>query len=579
MMRLFLTLLGASLLWWPGAATAQTRFATYRSPGYGCDPTRGHLPCRLPGGSTSITRRCPSTGYTTPSRLFGCRGELWRADGRLQDYAFAGALAESWNPPRRRVTCDVTRYGARGNGQTDATAAVQRAVSACGAGNNGSMVFFPRGTYVITRRISMNASVVLRGAGRGLTTLYFPRSLANVYGRSERYSYGDGFISFQGSWDARHAFGSISRAARRGSFALTLRIRRPWSGPAVAALRPGAWIFITQDGASNGALLSDLRGACARTAAGRLGRASMRALPMLLRHATRITAMRGTRGSEQVTVFTERPLPWNVSTAWNPRVWSAFASTNDGGGVEDLALRFPRNARYAGHWLERGYNAISISSATNCRVQRVDIWNADNAVSTPRAMFSTLRNIRVMSVNRAPRNDPRVDGHYGVNLARCIDCLLDNFTIGGRYHHSVSVADFTSGTVIKNGRGTPGIDINLDHHKSSPFGVLWTNLDVGTGARWWVSSGDTQHGGTHTGALVTFWNVYATRGNARTRMPLPRDPALFGGRVNIVGVATGANRTTGMCDWWGELPPRLHPRDLHAAMVATRGLRLDRNRP
>jgi hypothetical protein len=31
--------------------------------------------------------------YYTPSSLYGCDGELWKADGRLPDFSYAGAPA------------------------------------------------------------------------------------------------------------------------------------------------------------------------------------------------------------------------------------------------------------------------------------------------------------------------------------------------------------------------------------------------------------------------------------------------------------------------------------------------------
>lgn len=56
---------------------------------------------------------------------------------------------------------DVKAYGAVGNGIADDTAAINAAITAVSA--NGGKVFFPVGTYLITSKISVPASVELRG--------------------------------------------------------------------------------------------------------------------------------------------------------------------------------------------------------------------------------------------------------------------------------------------------------------------------------------------------------------------------------------------------------------------------------
>jgi hypothetical protein len=48
---------------------------------------------------------------------------------------------------------------------------------------NGALLI-PAGVYRITKTLDTRKSVVLRGAGKGLTTLYFPFSLTDVYGNT-----------------------------------------------------------------------------------------------------------------------------------------------------------------------------------------------------------------------------------------------------------------------------------------------------------------------------------------------------------------------------------------------------------
>jgi hypothetical protein len=48
---------------------------------------------------------------------------------------------------------------------------------------NGALLI-PAGVYRITKVIHMRKSIVLRGAGKNLTTIYIPVSLTDVYGNT-----------------------------------------------------------------------------------------------------------------------------------------------------------------------------------------------------------------------------------------------------------------------------------------------------------------------------------------------------------------------------------------------------------
>jgi hypothetical protein len=70
---------------------------------------------------------------------------------------------------------NVKRYGARGDGITDDTAAIRATIAAGGSGFDGTsaarVVFFPVGMYKITASIDVPPNVVLRGASRFSTNL------------------------------------------------------------------------------------------------------------------------------------------------------------------------------------------------------------------------------------------------------------------------------------------------------------------------------------------------------------------------------------------------------------------------
>jgi hypothetical protein len=69
------------------------------------------------------------------------------------------------------------QYGAKGDGSTDDTAAIQAAVTACaGAG----VVYFPPGTYKLSSALTVGTGVTLCGAGQTATTLHQSSTTANA---------------------------------------------------------------------------------------------------------------------------------------------------------------------------------------------------------------------------------------------------------------------------------------------------------------------------------------------------------------------------------------------------------------
>ncbi|MFI5305245.1 MAG: glycosyl hydrolase family 28-related protein [Nitrospiria bacterium] len=69
---------------------------------------------------------------------------------------------------------DVRTYGAKGDGGSDDTAAIQRAISA--GSSSHSIVMFPQGTYKITSRLKVGPNVTLQGTGVGWGTQILPIS-------------------------------------------------------------------------------------------------------------------------------------------------------------------------------------------------------------------------------------------------------------------------------------------------------------------------------------------------------------------------------------------------------------------
>ena len=50
-------------------------------------------------------------------------------------------------------------------------------------------------------------------------------------------------------------------------------------------------------------------------------------------------------------------------------------------------------------------------------------------------------------------------------------------------------------------------DLCLDHHGAMPYGILWSNLDMGMSSRAFDSGGNPDINGNHSSSFTTLWNI------------------------------------------------------------------------
>lgn len=93
--------------------------------------------------------------------------DLWVYNGAGAEYGFGGPLAVTVHKPvpRPLVRFDVTKYGAKGDGLSDDTAAVEAAIQAA-AKAGGGQVYLPLGKYRLSHPLRLLPGVDLVGADR-----------------------------------------------------------------------------------------------------------------------------------------------------------------------------------------------------------------------------------------------------------------------------------------------------------------------------------------------------------------------------------------------------------------------------
>lgn len=473
------------------------------------------------------------------SGLWGSGGDRWDPKGRLPDFSYAGYHRGERPIPELPRGRSVREFGAKGDGETDDTEAFKRAIAAC----EGWVVEVPAGRYVIRDVLEIGRSgVVLRGAGRERTTLFFPTPLqqirpnmgATTGGRpTSNYSWSGGLIWLRGSFRSE-VLARITQPARRGDRQIVV--------DAPAAGEVGESVEVYQRDTADDSLarhlysedpgpVDELRG---RT------RSSL---------VAQVVAVDGQR------LTLDRALRCDLRPEWQP-VLRAFRPTVTECGVEDLSFEFPVTP-YEGHFTEQGFNPVALSSTAHCWVRRVQFVNADSGPMVS-GNFNTLEDLVYESARR-PDAGGHV-GHHGTYVGGG-DNLFQGFAIRGRFIHDLTVSH-CSGNVFADGGGE---DLCLDHHKRAPYENLFTDLDAGLGSRLWRCGGGADLG-KHCGARGTFWCIRAQR-------PLAWPPPAFGpDSMNLVGLSTTAPSQLNPDGRWFEAiaPADLEPSNLYRAQLRRR---------
>jgi hypothetical protein len=124
-----------------------------------------------------------------------------------------------------KVTVDITQFGAIPNNTFDNTQAFMDAIAsaACQAAAQ-CVVYIPPGTWTLQQQLIIRDAVILRGAGRDRTTLYFPFSLKEIKkDLTHNAWFGDRLLTFRGSNNITYVgpgatrLANITQLSKRGS--------------------------------------------------------------------------------------------------------------------------------------------------------------------------------------------------------------------------------------------------------------------------------------------------------------------------------------------------------------------------
>ena len=471
--------------------------------------------------------------------MWGVEGEKWTPQSRLPFFARAGYRSGDAPIPDVKAVTNVRDFGAKGDGVTDDTAAILKAVAA----TKGGALLLPAGRYVLRDTIAIESShVVLRGEGPDKTVLVIPQSLEELRGadmktdpngvEKSEYAFDGSFVRVEGA-DTGKRIAALARPARRGDRVVELA----GGGELLQAGNEVRLRLRDSERTLGRALHADLGDGGPGTYAKFEGKA-------WVDWVARVESVEGNR------LTLDRPLRIDARLEWQPEMWSSAPTVSEV-GIENLGFEFAGKPKKP-HLKEEGFNAIYLIDVANCWVNNVAITDFDVAIKLSDARDCTVKNV-VLSA----RKRQGLTGHHGLWASGGTEnCLFTDFEINTTTIHDLTVANLASGNVFRRGRGEA---INLDHHRNAPYENLFTDIELGNARRAWQSSGRGDRG-PHAAARATFWNIRAAKGQFA--------PAPDWAQINIIGMNGLEPNTTETGAWIEPLGGEVMPADLYEAQRA-----------
>lgn len=418
----------------------------------------------------------------------------WEGDTRIPDVSYAGYHMGADAPPRVRVAVEAVTFGAKGDGVTNDTAALQAALDAA---QDGAVVLRP-GRFVIRDALRFRfGHVVLRGAGQFQTTLVVPDALDAIHPDGDRqHGRLHGFLEARGT-DEGAKIADVTATAVRGDHAVCVGAPKDPSRPLPKAgdmvrVRMGNSVDLGRH------LLGGTRSPGSHTA---------EVYPHYVDFASPVTRVEGgTPGSAvcPTKVILERPLRTDVRPEWGAELM-ASRPTLEEIGVEDLAFEFAGPSETP-HPEDEGFNGIYFRNVVHGWVRNVHIQDADAAIQFEGCRFCQVQGALLGLRPATAKRHAALRGHHGLRATGAQDCVFAHVVIDTTFDHDVTVEGFASGNVFMEMRAQA---LSLDHHRDVPYENVFTDIDAGEGRRLWASGGDPDRG-PHAGVREVLWNMVFT---------------------------------------------------------------------
>ena len=416
------------------------------------------------------------------------------AKHNLPDFSYAGynnGVGEI--PTSKGRVIDVTKYGVVADDHIDDSVAMLKAFEAAHKMRGPVIIKLPKGKVIISEVLKITRSnIVLRGAGAGNmgTELHFPRPLQMIdksdkldelreylkkYDKKQKdvdqnvnelfseYSWSGGLIwiqkdgtraaSYLEEKDLKIDVLTDAVTGRAGELSLAVKNAKALKVGDVVELQ-----WLNRKG-EDGALLREMYGDTEVKIGSHHWTFAERPL---IRQKTKIMKISGNK----ITI--SDPLLHEISSDIPAQFAKWDHLTNV--GIEDIQITFPDNP-YFGHHLERGYNAIYLTSVYDGWVRDIKVHNGDSGILSYNSANVTIQNMETSGDRRA---------HYSVHAGNVHNVLIENLTVNNAPVHSLSVNTQSTKCVFKN------VVVNkaavLDQHAGANHQNLFDNVTLNVDA-------------------------------------------------------------------------------------------------
>lgn len=414
----------------------------------------------------------------------------------IPDCSYAGYRYSEEPLPDIAEVVNVKETGAVGDGVTDDTLAIKRAIERA-AFRGGGAVCIPEGEYVLSDILYIRHSgIVLRGAGREKTKLLFARSLTDILGplphgeppfRSQ-YAWCGGLVWVGPpavadgirweDWSSRERLASLVSPAGQGE----TKLRVDEAG--VRRLAPGMTVLMSWDNPPDRSLLEAIAGHERMKATDWATDGRVLAEQRHWLWPAEIAAVNG------ASVMLKQPLRLEARPTWNVALHALGPHIREV-GIEQMTIRMLHNDGAYVHLQDKGFNGIYFNRALNSWVREVTIHDAENGIIHAAAKNTTVAGLVVSGRDHHHATALRLHSH---------DNLITDFRIEAQTTHGINTEGLSSGNVWRKGEMEHG---TFDSHRQMSFDSIRTDIRVANDGM----PGGGPEAGPLLGRRVAHWNV------------------------------------------------------------------------
>ena len=464
------------------------------------------------------------------SSSWGLNGELWRPDGPLAFYGYAGNINKSGHCKKTTVILQV-QNDTWLKDIPDITEKLTELVSNVSINE----IIIPEGTYKLSKNININRSnLKIRGVGKNKSTIIISNNLLELSSKNSNdptFAFTGGFFEVSQKQKTSSYKIKVTNGIKIGSTLISVE--------STAKLKVGSLLRLkTNNSKDVGRYIHN---------GWEAGEDTFEEFKNIINTIVLIEKIIDAR-----TLEIRSPMSLEIKENWEPYLYQYHPPIYNV-EISNLRIHFQKKEKRP-HLQEQGYNAFFLKNTVNSKLSGLEIINADNGILLQNSSFNEISDVKFYSTIEG-----QTSGHHGIWLKENSQSnLIDSFNFLTSFVHDLSVEGLAHNNVFRYGDGRR---INFDHHRNAPYNNLFSNINVGNPDRIWKSGGRKSRG-PRAARKATFWNIQY---DAKQLTLLPNWPGLV-----YIGFINEHTVTVDNQQIYFENIKNLHPQEIYEAQLTKR---------